>query len=129
MDIDGLSIAATKFTPEIQFDAQGNTLRIKGESYPENAGAFFKPLFQWIESYFEQVKGAKTVVDIELYYFNSSSSKMLMNLFEVFDKAVEQGETITLNWFYKEEDADSVDFCEEFSEDLDFLKFNLIRIP
>ena len=66
-----------------------------------------------------------TVVNIELYYFNSSSSKVLMNFFEVLDKAAEQGCNITVNWIYEEEDEDSLEFGEEFAEDVDHLTFNL----
>jgi hypothetical protein len=128
-DMNALSIAATKFTPEILFDAEKNSLHIKGESYPENAGAFFNPLFQWIESYLDHSAGKNTVVNIELYYFNSSSSKMLMNMFELFDKAVGDGENIILNWIYKESDSDSIEFCEEFGEDLEHARFNLVEIP
>ena len=123
--MDDLKIESTKFTPEINFDYTHRVLEIKGESYPENTSEFFNPVFQWLEDYLEESSEAETIVNIELYYFNSSSSKVLMNFFEVLDKAAENKHQITVNWIYEEEDEDSLEFGEEFSEDVDYLAFNL----
>lgn len=123
--MDDLRIESTKFTPEINFDYANRVLEIKGESYPENTSEFFNPVFKWLEDYLGASETNNTVVNIELYYFNSSSSKVLMNFFEVLDKAAEQGCGITVNWIYEEEDEDSLEFGEEFAEDVNHLAFNL----
>jgi hypothetical protein len=123
--MDDLKIEATKFTPEITFDYSGRLLEIKGESYPENTSEFFNPVFKWLDDYLAEGKSEPTLVNIELYYFNSSSSKVLMNFFEVLDQAASKGGNITVNWVYEEEDEDSLEFGEEFAEDLDHLTFNL----
>lgn len=123
--MDDLRIESTKFTPEINFDYANRVLEIKGESYPENTSEFFNPVFKWLEDYLGEDTGADTVVNIELYYFNSSSSKVLMNFFEVLDKAAEKGRSITVHWIYEEEDEDSLEFGEEFAEDVDHLNFKI----
>lgn len=123
--MDDLKIEPTKFTPEIIFDYGNRLLMIKGESYPENTSEFFNPVFKWIEEYLKEENNEVTVVNIELYYFNSSSSKVLMNFFEVLDKAAEAGRTIKVNWIYEEEDEDSLEFGEEFAEDLSHIEFKL----
>jgi hypothetical protein len=123
--MDDLKIEATKFTPEINFDYSQRILEIKGESYPENTSEFFNPVFKWLDDYLGESTAQPTKVNIELYYFNSSSSKVLMNFFEVLDKAAEKGQPIHVNWIYEEEDEDSLEFGEEFAEDLSFLEFNL----
>lgn len=125
--MDDLRIESTKFTPEINFDYSGRLLEIKGESYPENTSEFYNPVFKWLDDYLLENHDEVTVVNIELYYFNSSSSKVLMNFFEVLDKAAEQGRSITVNWIYEEEDEDSLEFGEEFAEDLNHLSFNLTQ--
>ncbi|GAB6097513.1 DUF1987 domain-containing protein [Desulfatiferula olefinivorans] len=123
--MDDLRIESTKFTPEITFDYSGRLLEIKGESYPENTSEFFNPVFKWLDDYLAEQKTEPTLVNIELYYFNSSSSKVLMNFFEVLDQAASKGGDITVNWVYEEEDEDSLEFGEEFAEDLNHVTFNL----
>ncbi len=123
--MDDLKIDATKFTPGISFDYGKRELMIKGESYPENTSEFFNPVFAWLETYLAEEREEPTVVNIELYYFNSSSSKVLMNFFEVLDNAGERGQKITVNWIYEEEDEDSLEFGEEFAEDMNHIEFRL----
>lgn len=121
--MQNLSIEKTKFTPEISFDSGSRILTIKGESYPENTAAFYKPVFEWLKEYFSVESEKKTVVNIELYYFNSSSSKVLMNLFDEFDTAAEQGSGVVVSWIYDPEDEDSLEFGEEFAEDVTHIEF------
>ena len=123
--MDDLRIEATKFTPEILFDFNKRLLVIKGESYPENTSEFFNPVFKWAEIFFAEPSDEPTVVNIELYYFNSSSSKVLMNFFEVLDNAGDAGHKVTVNWIYEEEDEDSLEFGEEFAEDMNHIEFKL----
>ena len=123
--MENLSIEQTKFTPEILFDYGKRELIIKGESYPENTAEFFKPVFKWIKEYFTIESTEVTIVNVELYYFNSSSSKVLMNLFDELDTAAETGHKISVNWIYDPEDEDSLEFGEEFAEDITHLEFNL----
>ncbi len=125
--MENLSIEKTKFTPEIMFDSSLRVLNIKGESYPENTSAFYKPVFEWIKEYFSDENKAKTKVNIELYYFNSSSSKVLMNLFEELDDAAEKGCEVVVNWVYDIDDEDSLEFGEEFAEDVTHIEFLLSR--
>ena len=40
--------AATQATPEVNFDFSAQRLVLKGEAWPENAAAFFRPLLQAI---------------------------------------------------------------------------------
>lgn len=123
--MENLSIEKTKFTPEVLLDAETGVLTVRGESYPENTAAFYKPVFKWIKDYFNNKKPDKTKVIIELYYFNSSSSKVLMNLFEELDDAGEKGVSVVVEWIYDPEDEDSLEFGEEFAEDVEHIEFIL----
>lgn len=123
--MNNLSIEKTKFTPEILFDYESGVLTIRGESYPENTATFYKPVFKWLKEYFNNDNNKETKVIIELYYFNSSSSKVLMNLFEELDNAGEQGKKVIVEWVYDPEDEDSLEFGEEFAEDVEHIEFQL----
>ncbi len=125
--MDNLFIEATKYTPKISFDSTTHTLEITGETYPENAAEFYSPVFDWLEEYLGQLKKQTVVVNIEIVYFNSSSSKVLMDLFDRLEEAVKDGKNITLNWIYDKEDESALEYGEEFQEDLETLKLNLVE--
>ena len=125
--MDNLLIEATKYTPLISFNADTNILEIKGETYPENTAEFYSPVFDWLESYLEEVNDQEVIVNMEIIYFNSSSSKVLMDLFDRFEEAVNEGKKITINWIYDKEDESALEYGEEFQEDLEVLKLNLVE--
>ncbi len=126
--MDSWKTEATKYTPEIYFDAGTNILRVKGESYPENIAEFASPLFSWLENYLENLSEQTFTVNIELIYFNSSSSKMLLDLFDLLQEEVtDNGKNIIVNWIYDVENDAAQEYGEEFQEDLDSLPFNLIK--
>jgi len=123
-----LDIPKTKTTPEIHFNSSTNELTIKGESFPENTSEFYAPVFEWLEEYFVTIKDQSVTVNIELVYFNSSSSKVLMNLFDMLEENVQDGKQITVNWLYDEDNEMAVEYGEDFMEDLESLQINLVKI-
>ena len=125
--MENLQIAATKSSPKIDFNAQTNILSIEGESYPENTTQFYESVFVWLEEFLENIKGQEVVFNIELIYFNSSSSKVLMDLFDALEEASEEGKNIVVNWIYDEDNEASLEYGEEFAEDMDSLTFNLLE--
>jgi len=127
--MEKLVIEATKYTPEIYFDCEKNILEIRGKSYPENTSVFYSPVFKWLETYLGHEKSQDITVNMELIYFNSSSSKILMDFCDILDAAAANGKAITVNWIYEEDDEDAFEFGEEFQEDLEFVTFNLVEKP
>ena len=125
--MENLFIEATKYTPEISFDASTNNLIMKGETYPENTAEFYSPVFEWLEEYLNQLQDQEVTVNMEIIYFNSSSSKVLMDLFDRFEESVKDGKKIVINWIYDKEDESALEYGEEFQEDLEELKLNLVE--
>jgi len=122
-----LTIKPTKSTPEITLDPVNHIHTIKGESYPENSMEFYRGVFDWLDEYIESLDDEQAVVfNIELIYFNSSSSKVLMDIFDIFDDACEDGKNIVVNWIYEEDNEAILEYGEEFAEDLENVTFNLI---
>ena len=125
--MENMVIEATKQTPKVSFDAEKHVLEFQGESYPENMAVFESPIFTWLEKYLEQLEDQTFTVNIDLAYFNSSSSKMLLDLFDKLDEEVENnGKSIIVNWIYDAEDDGAEEYGEEFKEDLESLTFNLV---
>ncbi len=125
--MQNLNIPATKSSPEINFDAQTNILSIVGESYPENTTLFYESVFTWLDEFIENLETQEVAFNIELVYFNSSSSKVLMDLFDILEEASEDDKNIVVNWIYEEENEASLEYGEEFAEDMESLTFNLVE--
>ena len=124
-----INIEHTKSTPSIKYDPDERVLFINGESYPENATKFFSPFFDWLLKLLNQDDNKYLRVDMELLYFNSSSSKALMNMFDYLEVAAEKGWRIVVNWIYQEENETSLECGEEFQEDCRAVEFNLVAVP
>jgi len=125
--MENLNIPATKSSPEISLNAQTNILSIIGESYPENTAQFYEAIFKWLEEYIANLESEEVVFNIELIYFNSSSSKVLMDLFDTLEEASEDDKNIVVNWIYDEDNEASLEYGEEFAEDMESLTFNLVE--
>jgi hypothetical protein len=121
--MDNLYIAATSTSPEVDFRFDQNTLSLKGESYPENAAAFFAPINEQLRAYLASQSGTEITVDVALTYFNSSSTKMLFSMFDALDNAAQAGNRVLLNWYRDEEDETIAEFGEELKSDFDAIEF------
>jgi len=116
----------TKLTPRINFDNNKGLLQIEGNSFPEDASSFYTPIIDWLDLYILQ-SGENTLLDIYLEFFNTSSSKYLLEIFKRLKKMERFGNReITVNWYYNQGDDDmrytGLD-CKEISK----LNFNIIK--
>lgn len=119
-----IQLAATDCTPQVDFDFDAQRFTLKGESWPENAAAFYRPLQSALESWQPRAK-EPTEVEIALRYFNSSSTKMLFGLLDQFNQLAQQGHAIQLNWHFDAEDDVSEEFGQELQLDFDALTVRL----
>ena len=79
--METIIIEGTPKTPSVNFDSTSGILHLKGRSIPENSIEFYKPLVEWLDAYSGKPQ-PKTAVNIQLEYFNTSSSKCLLDLFK-----------------------------------------------
>ncbi|MGF6964258.1 hypothetical protein OKW43_001263 [Paraburkholderia sp. WC7.3g] len=121
--MENLHIPATTTSPEVDFRFDQHALSIRGESYPENAAAFFAPIIEQMRKYLAANAGAEITVDVALTYFNSSSTKMLFNIFDALDQAAESGTRVLMNWYRDEEDETIAEFGEELKSDFRAIEF------
>src|SRR5438105_1441485 len=103
--METINIEATPKTPGVMFEPDQGMLVIKGRSIPENSVEFYRPMMEWLEKYSAQpVK--KTNVNIQLEYFNTSSSKCILDIFKKLEAIHKKGNEIVINWYYEEDDED-----------------------
>lgn len=108
-------------TPTISF--QDGTFSITGRSYMENSVEFYAPVKKMIEEH----NGA-IAVEIGLDFFNTSSSKCLMDLLFLVDKKCMTGSDCKIKWSYKIDDEDMRDAAEEFRDLLKHVSVELEEI-
>ena len=102
-------IPGTNRTPTISF--QDGKFTITGRSYMENSAEFYAPIKKLIEEYESPI-----TVEIGLDFFNTSSSKCLMDLLTLIAKKHVTGVECKVKWTYKADDEDMKDSAEEFRD-------------
>lgn len=126
MRFDKLSIDPQKTKPKILFLPDEGLMEIQGESYPENSVEFYEPIMAWLEGYFEMTDNSKDIhFNFRLNYFNTSSSKSILDILDLLEKHHNDGKKIQVNWYYEEDDEDIEESGEEFAEGLN-IPFQLI---
>lgn len=124
--MEKLVIEGTPKTPTINFDFNGGVLEIKGRSIPENSIEFYKPLVEWLEKYAGQPQ-SKTNINIQLEYFNTSSSKCILDVFKKLESIHKNGSEILINWHYEQDDEDMLEAGEDYQAIIN-VPFKMIEI-
>lgn len=120
------TIEATKSTPKVLLDPVSHSHVISGESYPENCSIFYGPILEWCKDYLPLTHGRTVKFCMDILYFNSSSSKSLMELFDLLDEAADDGTKVVVDWRYHEENEVALECGEDFMDDLNSVTFNLV---
>lgn len=123
--MENLKKEATDRLPEIDFDFQNLVFHIRGESYPEDVTAFYGPIQEKLSMCLENAKDRTVEFNFELIYFNSSSAKVIMGIFDELEETAEAGADVTIKWHYDAEDDTMEELGQEFAEDLEHAKFNM----
>ena len=125
--MNNLIIAGTSHTPDVEFNSESCVLSLKGRSTPENSIEFYRPIMEWLDAYGETQPSNKTVLNIRLEYFNTSSSKCILDIFKKINSLFKSGIDVVIQWYYEEEDEDMQEAGEDYSDLLD-VPFEIIMI-
>lgn len=118
--MDSISIEGTPKTPTVSLDAGTGIVEIKGRSIPENSIEFYRPIVEWLEDYSKDPQKL-TTVNIQLEYFNTSSSKCILDVFKKLESIKKARNEVVINWYYEEDDEDMLEAGEDYE--------SIIRIP
>ena len=119
--MDILNIEGTPKTPRVIFGVVTGQLEISGKSIPENSVEFYQPIYNWIDQYnLQPVK--QTSLKVQLEYFNTSSSKCLLDIFRKLEALQKSGKSdVTVIWLYEEDDEDMMEAGEDYQ--------TIVKIP
>ena len=120
--LEHFSLPPTQKTPEIKCDATTGLIKISGNCVPEDAVDFFTPVKNWLTLHSESPTKV-TKIDVELHYFNTSTSRVLLNLFRLAKTHEDKGKLVNVDWYYEDGDEDIKEAGEDFQTILgDFIK-------
>ncbi len=111
--MESLNIEGSAKTPTIKFEPATGKLLIRGRSIPENSIEFYKPLVDKLEEYAGSPQSS-TNVDIQLEYFNTSSSKCILDVFKKLEAINAGSSEVVINWHYEEDDEDMLEAGEDY---------------
>lgn len=124
--MDNYTIEGTQKNPTINFDLIKGELNVSGNSIPENSADFYKPLLSALDEYTSAPKPT-TLVTFNMRYFNTSSSKRILDVFKKLEIIHRGGSPVTVNWIYEDDDDDMLEAGEDYESVVD-LPFKMVPI-
>lgn len=124
--MENLLLDGSAKTPAVKFDFTNGSMELKGRSIPENSVEFYQPLNEWIDTYSSMPK-SQTIVDIKLEYFNTSSSKCILDLFKKLESLNGDKTEVIVNWYFEQDDEDMEEAGEDYQAIIG-LPFNMIEV-
>jgi hypothetical protein len=116
--METIKIQGSEDTPKIILDAGNEILEISGRSLPEDVSSFYEPVLNWLNEYAEK-PNKKTIFNFKLTYFNTASSKLLLDILMKLEEMHEKGQDVLIRWHYPEDDEDMAEAGEEYADIVD----------
>ena len=113
--MEAIKIIGTDDTPSVTLDAQNDIFEISGRSLPEDVTSFYEPILDWLSKYAES-PNSKTVFNFKLVYFNTASSKILLDILLKLEEIFEAGHDVLVRWHFPDDDEDMEEAGEEYSD-------------
>ena len=116
--METIKIQGTEDTPKVILDKDTDIMEISGRSLPEDVTSFYEPVLTWLEEY-SQNPNKKTIFNFKLVYFNTASSKLLLDILMKLEEIHEAGNDVLIRWHFPEDDEDMEEAGEEYADIVD----------
>jgi len=117
----------TTSTPYLLVDETKSYLKLEGRCFHENISLFFKETNEWLDTYLATDFGTFTF-DNAITYFNSSTTKLILNMLLKMDKHAVGENKIIVNWITTQDNDIMIECYEDFQEEMENLIFNLVIV-
>jgi len=125
--METLNLKGTAKTPNINFDPEKGLLEIRGRSIPENSLEYYAPIIRWLEAYSKEAP-SQTTLNIHLDYFNTASSKCILDLLKKLSYIHEAKQSeVLINWHYDEDDEDMLEAGTDY-EAIVAIPFKMVEV-
>ncbi len=104
------------FIPTVDFNAETGICEICGESFLEDTREFYTKLNEWLKKY-DEITTQKLTFNFKLTYFNTSSSRCILDLLNILKDMADNGKEVEVNWYYQQDDEDMQEEVEDFIYD------------
>jgi len=121
-----LILEPTPKTPKVILNSDINVFEVSGRSIPEDSVGFYRKILDWVDEY-AKTPNPKTNFRFQLEYFNTSSSKCLLDLFRKLEKLHKGGHDVVITWSYDADDEDMEETGEDYKALLE-VPFDLVSI-
>jgi len=115
-------------TPEsLGVSLKSGLLEFSGRSIPEDPMKLFTPIIEWAEEYIKNPPPS-TSINLKFEYINTSSSKFILNVLEILNKAYDKKENnMNITWSYEIGDDDMYELGK-FIESMIEIPMNYIEV-
>ena len=113
--MQAIKIKGSDDTPNVILDKDNGIFEISGRSLPEDVAAFYEPILEWLEEYADSPLDS-TVFNFKLEYFNTASSKLLLDVLLKLEDMFDDGKEIKVRWHYPDDDEDMEEAGEEYAD-------------
>ncbi len=120
-----INIKGTDDTPSVVLDKDNGIFEISGRSLPEDVTQFYQPILDWIDEYAKDPND-KTEVMFKLEYFNTASSKVLLDVLLKYEEINDAHGNVVIKWHYHEDEEDMKEAGEEY-EDIVTVPFEYVE--
>jgi len=115
--MQAIKIQGTDDTPKVILDPnpENPVFEISGRSLPEDVVAFYEPILEWLDEY-AQDPLEKTIFNFKLEYFNTASSKLLLDILLKLEDMYDDQKDVLVRWHFPEDDEDMEEAGEEYAD-------------
>ena len=114
-DIHIKAVRGIYIAPAVDFSVATGICTLEGESFLEETLNFYLPLLDWFNEYIETKK--PIIFNIKLTYFNTSTSKWILNILHSLKQYSETDGKIEVNWYYYQDDVDMSEEIDDYMLD------------
>jgi len=121
-----IKIEQTNKSPEVHLDKGKEVFEIIGRSIPENTQEFYSPILDWLGEYANDTNPT-TNFQFKLEYFNTSSSKCILDICRALESIKQNGKDVKITWIYEEYDEDMLEAGEDYEAMVD-VPFDIVMV-
>jgi SiaC family regulatory phosphoprotein len=116
--MENVFIEGTDRTPQVELNFEKGILAISGRSITENPIGFYKKIEDYINEYTANPL-PKTIFKVAMEYFNTSTSKCLVDIFKQLESLQSPEYQVLVEWYYEKDDEEIMDSGEDYKDIVD----------